>query len=78
MTKDELLSEGIRSHREKLDEIIKSAEEELTMLRDECPHPNAEATKVAKGNTGNYCPQDDSYWYVLNCEFCGKHWTRPQ
>ena len=38
-------------------------------LQEKCTHQYA--TKVAGANTGNYCRQDDSYWYNINCPDCG-------
>lgn len=38
-----------------------------------CVHPDL----IGKynSNTGNWCPQDDSYWLDLNCPDCGKRWS---
>lgn len=46
--------------------------DEIEALRDECPHVNLEGKY--KGNTGNWCPQDDSYWIDAYCNDCGKRW----
>ena len=41
---------------------------------EECDH--ADVTRVYKSNTGNWCPQDDSYWTEFTCNTCGKNGTR--
>lgn len=50
--------------------------QKLTAIQDACTHKGA--VKVAGANTGNWCKQDDSYWYDFDCPVCGKHWTEPQ
>lgn len=37
-----------------------------------CKHLNL--VKTARGNTGNYDPNDDRYWYECKCEDCNKFW----
>lgn len=41
---------------------------------EECDH--ADVTRVYKSNTGNWCPQDDSYWTEFTCNTCGKKWHK--
>lgn len=45
---------------------------ELLKLQLECEHPNA--TGKYGSSTGNWCPQDDSYWIEAECPDCGKRW----
>jgi hypothetical protein len=66
-----LNKEVIKCHRK----IIKW-QQELNHLQESCTHEGA--AKVAKSDTGNYCKQDDSYWYDFDCPVCGKRWTEPQ
>lgn len=42
----------------------------------ECRHPDAE--KTYHGDSGNYDPNDDRYWYEFYCPDCGKRWTEDQ
>lgn len=48
----------------------------LNELQDACSHDGAK--KVAGANTGNWCPQDNSYWYDYDCHVCGKLWREYQ
>lgn len=48
----------------------------LKDLQDACPH--TDAVKVNKADTGNWCPQDDSYWKECSCPTCGKDWVEDQ
>jgi hypothetical protein len=43
-----------------------------------CKHPKEYVKKVPKGNTGNWCPDDDSYWYECKCELCESQWHEDQ
>ena len=66
----------IRTEREGIMLAEKKLEIRKINLQNECEHPNV--TKTAKADTGNFCPQDDSYWYEFRCPDCGKFWTEPQ
>lgn len=48
----------------------------ITQYQSECSHGNH--VKIAKSDTGNWCPQDDSYWYEITCQDCGKYWHEDQ
>lgn len=70
------LKSNIDQEISKLDEIMlpyRNEQEKLQIkikeLQEKCTHQYA--TKVAGANTGNYCSQDDSYWYHINCPDCG-------
>ena len=41
-----------------------------------CKHSDIKRT--AKGDTGNWCMYDDSYWYECKCNICGKTWIENQ
>lgn len=61
-------------------EQIKYAEQKLNTrklnLQLECEHPFA--SRTAKADTGNWCKQDDQYWYDCKCPDCGKVWQEDQ
>ena len=46
--------------------------DEIEALRASCPHVNLEGEY--RGNSGNWCAQDDSYWINAKCNDCGKTW----
>jgi len=50
--------------------------EQIKKIKDTCKHPNH--SLVNKADTGNYCPQDDEYWSVCECEDCGASWKQTQ
>lgn len=50
-----------------------NAERDLQAL---CQHPSA--TKVNKGDTGNWDRSQDSYWRECKCPDCGKQWNEDQ
>jgi hypothetical protein len=50
--------------------------QKLKDIQDVCTHEGA--AKVAKGDTGNWCKDDDSYWYEFDCPVCCKFWSEPQ
>lgn len=43
-----------------------------------CTHPHQYLTIKADANTGNWDPNDDSYWYVIKCARCDSRWTEDQ
>lgn len=47
-------------------------DDEIEALRDACPHVNLHGKY--KGDTGNWCPQDDSYWIEAVCKDCERRW----
>lgn len=49
---------------------------EFKTLRDICGHVNY--TKKAGGNSGNYDPSSDYYWYDWSCQDCGRTFTTEQ
>ena len=61
-----------------IEKKIKGLEIELRQLQKECKHPKETLKKEPHGDTGNWCPQDDSWWYTFDCGICDKHWTEPQ
>lgn len=66
----------IRAEREDIMLAEKKLEIRKINMQNECEHPNV--TKTAKADTGNWCPQDDSYWYEFRCPDCSKFWTENQ
>lgn len=45
---------------------------EVQHLQEVCPHEHK--TGKYKGDTGNWCPDDDSYWIDAHCLDCDKSW----
>ena len=66
--------------REKIDalkERIRHTQECIRRIQDtECVHVGL--TGKYRANTGNYCPEDDSYWVEFKCPRCDKQWTEEQ
>lgn len=66
--------------RETIDELkqeIKARHNLIEQIQEQvCTHAGHEVTP--KGDTGNWCKQDDSYWYEHKCHICDKFWTTPQ
>jgi hypothetical protein len=50
---------------------ISKLTEQLLYIQQECSHENV--VGEMKGDTGNWCQQDDSYWISADCQDCGKH-----
>lgn len=46
--------------------------QELRKHQERCKHKNA--TYISKGDTGNWCRDDDSYWQEWKCPTCKKSW----
>ena len=61
---------------EKLIRQINELYDELHKHQNRCKHPKATKTPVA--NTGNWDPNDDSYWNDCVCPTCQKRWTEDQ
>jgi hypothetical protein len=57
---------------------VSAANVKLAMLVTSCKHPKEYVKKLPKGNTGNWCPDDDHYWYDCTCELCESFWTEDQ
>lgn len=56
---------------------LKALNLEVHTLQDRvCKHPAAK--REARSNTGNWCKQDDCYWYDCSCPDCGKLWMEDQ
>lgn len=55
--------------------VIDRSQEVIDAMREECPHPPYFRSKKNGSNTGNWCPQDDTYWVDYSCAACGKQWT---
>ena len=53
---------------------LKKWKNKLDEVQTICSHPNV--IKTHKSNTGNWCPQYDSYWTEFKCPDCGLFWTR--
>lgn len=49
---------------------------QILKIQNSCKHK--EVIKVDNSNTGNWCPDDDSYWYECHCPDCGKCWLEDQ
>lgn len=62
--------------RYRIEQKIKKYTDALKELQGNCAHFSAE--KTAKSDTGNWCKQDDSYWYECFCPECGKRWVEDQ
>ena len=62
--------ETIRRQTQALQNILKDAGERLREVQSNCDH--SEGSGTYHGNTGNWCPQDDSYWINFECSICSK------
>ncbi len=49
---------------------------EKVQLQQICGHVDLE--KRNRGDSGNWCKSDDSYWTEWKCQDCKKFWTTPQ
>jgi len=54
----------------------KRIDNQIKKIRETCKHPDH--TLINKGNTGNFCPGDDSYWSECECKDCGAQWHQTQ
>lgn len=64
-----------------VDEIkgrIEELEKQLLVIQEQCTHPKASLSAIAKGSTGNYDSFSDSYWIDFHCKLCDKKWNEPQ
>lgn len=56
-----------------LREDIAGINKQITELQDSCEHKNVK--KEHKGDSGNYCRDDDRYWIEYDCPDCMKTWS---
>ena len=61
---------------EKLKNKIIDIQLKIEKFQSECPHKNE--TNIRKGDTGNWCKQDDRYWTAHYCPDCQKSWETEQ
>jgi hypothetical protein len=50
----------------------------IEQIQTECSHPESVRTRVPGSDTGNWCRQDDEYWYDHTCGLCEKQWRTSQ
>ena len=55
---------------------IENLNKELRVIQLNCEHENVDM--VARSNTGNYDPSNDSYWYDCRCLDCDRFWMEDQ
>lgn len=67
-----VLNEEINKHNRQIVRLRKKVAD----LQEACTHEGL--VKVPKANTGNWCKDDDSYWYECACPVCGKNWMEDQ
>ena len=60
--------ESTRLRIERLRAFIDHAQDKIQEIQDACPHTD-HLFKMCS-NTGNWCPQDDSYWTEVRCIDC--------
>lgn len=48
----------------------------IKKMQRECRHPKVMAE--AKSSTGHYCPEDNHYWFNIECKCCRKEWQEDQ
>lgn len=60
----------IKERFERICDMQKRLQKEILNLQEGCTHPNIEGKYDA--NTGNYDPNENSYWLITNCPDCGK------
>lgn len=69
---------GFLSEYDKLKASADEANTKLAAHVASCKHPKQYVTRVAGSNTGNWCPDDDSYWYDCTCSLCNSKWQEDQ
>lgn len=62
----------ITLERIRLEKRIANAKSKLYGLQQRCKHPNR--VSVHGANTGNWDPDNDSYWVNHSCPECGLRW----
>lgn len=68
----QVLNKEINKHHKKIAQL----RQKVFDIQDACAHEGL--IKVPKANAGNWCRDDDSYWYECTCPVCGKFWTEDQ
>lgn len=63
----------IRKRRGSIDKAIAHQKEKLADLQANCPHENKVA--LHRSSTGNYDPDQNSYWVEYSCIDCGLRYT---
>lgn len=58
--------------------LIAKHQASICKIQANCKHPKETLVYEDKSDTGNWCPDDDSYWAVYECHECGKWWTDDQ
>jgi len=66
----------IKTKYDRIQRRLLKARDDLLTLQAECTHEGAE--KTYRGDTGNWCRADDSYWIEFRCPHCSKFWTEEQ
>lgn len=69
-----LTPKQIKRKIENAEKRIVSLYAEIKSLQEQCPHPKEAISEKYDGDTGNWCPQDDSYWVDRKCNNCGQRW----
>jgi len=62
----------VRAYEKEIDKIYKK----INILQERCNHKNT--LRKPKSNTGNWDPNDDRYWWEIDCMDCKKHWQEDQ
>lgn len=57
----------------KLQREISLRYKKIEDIKNQCPHNDV--IGQYKGNTGNWCKDDDSYWIEAECQDCGKRFN---
>lgn len=69
---DRAIARKVAAMREK----ISACRAIIEACQADCSHPGVVIEN--RGNTGNWCPDDDAYWSEWDCPNCGKHWRTDQ
>lgn len=72
LTREEVVKEELRIQKN----LMKWLKKQRELQNEICTHPNV--SRIAKGNTGNYDPMEDRYWYTCSCPDCRRVWTEDQ
>jgi hypothetical protein len=57
---------------------IKELQAKIEKIQSECSHPESARKETRGSDTGNWCPQDNSYWIDVECGLCEKRWREDQ
>jgi len=66
-------SQLIKAKVTELHNDLSTIHKKIRGLQSECKHLDYEYKY--KGNTGNWCLNDDHYWTTFTCNICRKQWT---